>query len=238
MTARPDKGSRVGPAYTLASASPRRRRLAAWLGSPFRAVAFDTPEELAGELAGDPPALAARLAADKARAARDGGVEGPIAAFDTIVDLDGRLLGKPEDLDEARAMLAELSGREHLVHTGVAFLCPEDAAPRAFAVTTPVRMRELAEDDVEAWVAKGELLGCAGAYNIESHLASVEADECFQNVAGLPLCHLYAVLASGEAPCAPEGLVPPNLRCDTERGVRCLLGEALTTASRPAGTSR
>ena len=225
-TVRPgDKG------LLLASASPRRRRLLQWLEIPFHAAAFDTPEEMTGELASDPPALAAALAGEKALAAHEAGETGLILGFDTIVDLDGRLLGKPADLAEAREMLDQLSGRDHFVHTGVALMCPEDEVPRTFAVSTRVTMRSLEDDDVEAWIEAGELLGCAGAYNIESHLGSVATDQCFQNVAGLPLCHVYALLASGDIPCVPEGLRAPAERCCAERGVACELGPRITGGS-------
>lgn len=223
-----DTRSDTPPRLVIASASPRRRRLAQWLETPIEVTSVDTPEVMTGERAADPPALAAHLAGEKALAARGAGERGLIAAFDTIVDLDGRLLGKPADLAEAREMLRDLSGREHLVHTGIALLCPGGDAPRTFAVSTRVRMRGLSEADIDAWAAAGELLGCAGAYNIESHLAEVEADECFQNVAGLPLCHLFRALAGGEMPGAPTGLVAPNVRCDLARGTHCLLGPVLT----------
>jgi septum formation protein len=221
----------------LASASPRRRRLLAWLGLPYAVRATDTPEDMSGPLADDPPALACVLAADKALAARESMASGPhtaadagslVVACDTIVVLDGAVLGKPRDLPDAYRMLRALSGRTHEVVTGVALLWPGSEAPATFPVATPVLMRTLSDDDMRAWADKGELLGCAGAYNIESHLASVSLDQCFQNVAGLPLCHLFAALAGGGL----AGLESPVSACDASRGVACQLGPRLVGQSR------
>jgi septum formation protein len=210
----------------LASASPRRRRLLAWLGVPYTTSATDIPEDLTRDL--PPDVLARRIAEEKAVAAREA-VDGEelIVTCDTIVVLDGRVLGKPADLDEARRMLRDLSGRSHEVVTGVALLPPGERAPFGFAVTTKVEMRDLEDADIEAWAAKGELLGCAGAYNIESHLATVAATECYQNVAGLPLCHLWRTLSSGGFG-EIDGLTAPCDACEEARGVVCELGRDLT----------
>ncbi|TDB38146.1 MAG: Maf-like protein [Actinobacteria bacterium] len=212
----------------LASASPRRRRLVGWLGLVVDVTSVDTPEELDSPLAAIPARLAASIAAEKAQAARTAGErERLVLALDTIVVADGEVLGKPTDLEDAYAMLRALSGRTHNVVTGVAFLEPGADAPRTFAVTTRVQMRKLSDDDIDAWAEKGELMGCAGAYNIEHHLASVALDECYQNVAGMPLCHLHAALASGDIAAAPDGLTSPVAACDAALGRRCALGPSL-----------
>jgi septum formation protein len=210
----------------LASASPRRRRLLAMLGAPYEVTAVDTPEDLTSPLRGVPPILARSIASEKALAARsETGADVTILAFDTIVVVDRRVLGKPIDLDDAFEMLRLLSGRAHDVITGVAVLLPGADEPRTFAVTTPVRMRELSEDDLRAWAEKGELLGCAGGYNIESHLASVDDGECFQNVAGLPLCHLYrALVRDGQL-----GLTSPVAACDAARCTTCAAGPRIVS---------
>lgn len=217
------------PAVVLASQSPRRRRLLSWLGLGFRVTSVDTPEELVSPLASEPERLASHLAAEKARAALAiGAVGAPTLTFDTIVVLDGRVLGKPEDEADAREMLAALSGRTHQVVTGVAVLCLGDDEPHTFAVTTNVRMKDLTERQTEAWLARGEYLGCAGAYNIEAQVAEVDIDECFQNVAGLPLCHLYRELCRGAASeCLAEPPVSPVLACDEALHRRCRLGPVL-----------
>ena len=88
--------------------------------------------------------------------------------FDTIVVHDGAVLGKPRDEPDAWRMLRALSGRTHEVVTGVAVLCPDETAPRTFAVTTKVTMKPLTDCQIEAWMAMGTFMGCAGAYNIEA----------------------------------------------------------------------
>jgi septum formation protein len=138
------------------------------------------------------------------------------------------VLGKPADVDDAWRMLRSLSGRTHQVVTGVALLSPDAPADesRVFSVTTNVEMRPLTDTDIEAWMAHGTFLGCAGAYNIEAQVAEVTADECYQNVAGLPLCHLYASLAEGaNALGAVPGVpVSPVAACDAALERRCRLG--------------
>jgi septum formation protein len=215
----------------LASASPRRRRLLHWLGVPFEALATNTAEDLSSPMRDAPPLLAASLAADKARAARAtlGVGAGPIVAFDTIVVLDQEVLGKPADAADARRMLRALSGRRHQVVTGVAVLSSGDLDPETFAVTTDVDMRDLDDAAIDAWVAGDEALGCAGAYNIERHLASVGDDGCYQNVAGLPLCHVYEMLGR----LGVEGLESPIAACDAALGRSCTLGPRACGATLP-----
>ncbi len=220
----------------LASQSPRRRRLLTWLGLPFEVDAIETPEELDSPLASDPPALATHLAAEKAIAVRDAGLAGDalVLCFDTIVVHDGRVLGKPADRREAHRMLRELSGRAHEVVTGCAMLCAGEPVPQTFAVTTPVRMRALDDEAIAAWMAQGTYLGCAGAYNIEAQMASVDTGECYQNVAGLPLCHVFAALRrlSGRG-CPDLSPASPVRTCDETLGRTCLLGPRVTASARP-----
>ena len=228
-------GTSSAAEVVLASQSPRRRRLLEWLGMPFVSTAVDTPEDLDTPLACDPEALAASLAAEKADAARaDGhGGDGLVLCFDTIVVLDGAVLGKPRDVADAWRMLRVLSGRTHQVVTGVATLCPGDADPRTFAVVTNVEMRPLSDCQIEAWMAEGTFLGCAGAYNIEAQVAEVTAEECYQNVAGLPLCHVYATLARGDAPCLPGVPSVPIAACDAALGRTCRLGPRVVASADP-----
>ncbi|MCL2503015.1 MAG: Maf family protein [Coriobacteriia bacterium] len=221
-----------GPRIVLASFSPRRRRLLACLGIPFEACAVDTPEDISGPLANNPSALAAHLAVEKALAARTEGI-GPgalILAFDTIVVADGVLLGKPTDESDARRMLRMLSGESHQVVTGAALLAPGDSAPASFAVTSNVSMRKLPNEQIDAWLASDEYVGCAGAYNIEKNLARVDSLECHQNVCGLPLCHLYCELSTRYPRYAP-GIVSPVAACDQMLGRSCGLGAQMGCGS-------
>lgn len=197
------------------------------LGLPYECVAVETDENLDSPLAQDPPSLAIVLAREKVRAARVAGTEGVILGFDTIVVHEGRLLGKPVDLEDAHRMLRDLSGTTHEVVTGVAVSDPRSSAVHTFAVRTPVRMRALTADEIDAWVAQGELLGCAGAYNIESHLAEVDCDQCLQNVAGLPLCHLHLVLTRIHEELGIDSPRTPVEACDKARGLQCVLGPKL-----------
>lgn len=217
----------------LASASPRRRRLIDWLGIGVHLTAVDTPEELDGPLASDPPRLACALAAEKATAAAE---ESPpdslVLAFDTIVVLDGEVLGKPRDVPDAWRMLRALSGRTHEVVTGVALLDPGSTRPRTFPVVTNVRMKPLSDCQIEAWMALGEFLGCAGAYNIEGQVAEVDIDECYQNVAGLPLCHVFAALTGDSSACSVTGEVSsPIAPCDAALRRTCALGPGLVASA-------
>lgn len=181
----------------------------------------DTDEDLSSPLRSVPSVLARSIAADKARDALEGAVaQSALVTCDTIVVLDRAVMGKPVDEADAASMLRALSGRTHQVITGVAIVAPGKREPVTFAVTTAVEMRELDEDAIASWIAKGEAMGCAGAYNIEHHLASVTDDECYQNVAGLPLCHLYQRLDR----IGVQGLTEPVAACDEACGRACVLG--------------
>lgn len=221
----------------LASQSPRRRRLLEWLGLPFATTAVDTPEDLDSPLASQPALLAADLAAEKAVAAREHGHAGDelVLCFDTIVVLDGGVLGKPADTDDAWRMLRALSGRTHQVVTGVALLAPDMSEPRTFAVTTDVSMRDLDDEAISSWMAHGTFLGCAGAYNIEAQVAEVGLDDCYQNVAGLPLCHIYSELASDPAihTWLPGEPAVPVDACDAALCRTCRLGPRVTSGGTP-----
>lgn len=203
-----------------------------WLGIEFLCASVDTPEELDSPLANDPPRLAMALAAEKVHAAR----ELPIAAnamvlcFDTIVVHDGRLLGKPADAADAIRMLRELSGQTHQVVTGCAISHVGAGEPSLFAVETNVTMHELDDVRIAQWMAQGTYLGCAGAYNIEAQVARVTTDECYQNVAGLPLCHLHAELSKLPDDVRPPGLSSPIATCDSALSRSCTLGPRVTSA--------
>lgn len=212
----------------LASKSPRRRRLVTWLGLDAETAAVDTPESLDTPLARTPHLLAISLAEEKLTAAAllPQARTKTILCFDTIVVLDERVLGKPVDDDEARAMLRALSGRTHQVITGLSVWFPDESSWRSQAVVTDVQMNALDEAAIEQWLLRGEHLGCAGAYNIEGQIAAVSDRECFQNVAGLPLCHLYNTLASRKDLLGE--ITAPASRCDRELERRCQLAGEVT----------
>ena len=195
----------------LASASPRRRELLAALGVAFEVAPSDVDEAVteADERRG-PAHVAEILALRKARAVLDDYPDAIVIGSDTVVALDGRLLGKPADVDEARAMLDALRGRAHEVVTGVAVL-----GRRHVEVAhgrTLVTMRDYPEAAVEAFIASGSPFDKAGGYAIQDEaFAPVERfDGCRCNVVGLPLGVLRGLLETSapavECPeCAPEG---------------------------------
>ncbi|GAB4279523.1 MAG: nucleoside triphosphate pyrophosphatase [Coriobacteriia bacterium] len=217
----------------LASASPRRRRLLCLLGLEYATTSVEVDETIPAKQV-EPHRFAESLAVEKALAAirlasvqagRTGAHARPLViGADTVVVLGDRVLGKPADREDARRMLQELSGRTHTVITALA-LATGPADVTAFSVSTEVMMERLDDATIDEWLASDEALGCAGAYNIERHLASVSEDECHQNVAGLPACHLYRALK--ERLGSDAGLTPPVAECDRMLGRRCRLGPAL-----------
>lgn len=186
------------PPLVLASGSPRRRELMERLGLAFEVAA--PPEGLEPPWDGTVPALdfAADLARRKASAISVNRPDAIVLGADTIVVLDGAVLGKPRDEHDARAMLFRLAGREHLVHTAVAIDGPGgDERPAAAGIeTTTVRFRPLEPDEIAAYVATGEPLDKAGAYGIQGYGAALveSVRGCFFNVMGLPVTRVLALL--------------------------------------------
>ena len=216
-----------GPRIVLASASPRRRRLFAWYGVPYETAAFDIDETPDAALLADASSVAEDIAGRKGAAASADHPDDLIVSCDTIVVLGTEILGKPTDLPDARRMLDQLSGRVHQVVTGMALGVPGVARPYLMSVVTNVHMHVLTDEGVETWLAEGEALGCAGAYNIERHLAWVDDDECYQNVAGLPLCHLYTLLERATDEWTAGIFERPDEVCDASRGAFCKLGPCM-----------
>jgi MAF protein len=173
----------------LASGSPRRRELLAWLGCVFDVRAVDIDETpLEGE---DPQEYVCRLADSKAKAAaalaRNGSI---ILAADTTVVHQGEIMGKPADPDQADAMLRRLRNQPHQVCT--AFALRSAADQKADLCVSQVPMRDYSDEEITAYVASGDPLDKAGAYGIQNtDFHPVEGfSGCFANVMGLPLCHL------------------------------------------------
>jgi septum formation protein len=178
----------------LASGSPRRRELLGQLAVPFQITVSDAPETLDPRLS--PEAQAIALAERKARAVAADYPNCLVLAADTIVVLDGEILGKPTGDSDAARMLRQLSGREHLVITGLVLLdAARDASWRA-AVTSRVRFRHLSDGEIATYVATGETRDKAGAYAIQGIGSALIAglDGCRSNVVGLPLCEVAALL--------------------------------------------
>jgi septum formation protein len=185
------------PQLVLASASPRRRELLAltrWTALVRPAHADEQP--LDGEAAAG---LARRLSRVKAQAvAADSAAGWLVLAADTVVTLEGALLGKPADAGEARAMLTALRGREHEVVTGLTLQVAGDAWEAHDSCSTRVPMREYTPAEADAYVLSGAAQDKAGAYGIQDHgfepVAMDRMTGCFANVMGLPLCHLTRLM--------------------------------------------
>jgi septum formation protein len=186
----------------LASASPRRAELLASVGLRFRVVPAEIDESAqAGE---EPPGYVARLSAAKSSVIADrlsGGAEPTstlVVAADTTVDVDGRILEKPAGADDARRMLGLLSGRRHLVHTGVTVRAAvaDDGPVDTIVVSTTVEFVELGPDAIEWYVATGEPFGKAGGYAIQGAGGALvrRVDGSVSNVIGLPLAETLALL--------------------------------------------
>lgn len=219
------------PKFLLASASPRRRDLLRLLNISFQVTTTNVDEStIPGESAAS---LVVRLSRLKAQAAMSGYPDMTIIAADTDVELDGSILGKPRDGDDARAMLRALRGREHIVHGGLTILnLPSENDELAEArgigrastngevtleVCTRVWMRNYYESEIEAYVDSGDPLDKAAGYAVQ-HLQFSPVDRvegCFANVMGLPLCHLWNALA------AHLPMPEPCLGCHLHAGGDC-----------------
>ncbi len=182
----------------LASGSPRRSELLGSLGLHFDIIVSDVDEN--PHDCEVPEALALRLAESKACVVSQEYHESVIIAADTLVVIDNAVLGKPADEAQAVEMLQRLRGREHLVHTGLAVICQVRGIANIQLATTPVQMREYTNAEIFQYVATGNPMDKAGAYAIQSNaFQPVESiQQCYANVMGLPLCHLYNALASLE----------------------------------------
>ncbi len=178
----------------LASASPRRKELLSHFLSGFTiepASGPETPPEHAA-----PEEIVKAIAAAKADEVAARHPEDLVIAADTIVELEGRILGKPADEADAFRMLRALSGREHRVYTGVAVRIGNTRLCEAEC--TRVFFRELTDREIAAYIASGEPMDKAGAYGYQGlagvFVERIEGD--YFNVVGLPLCRLGAMLRS------------------------------------------
>lgn len=173
--------------FVLASKSPRRRMLFEGLGFPFEIRTHEVDESFSEELkGGDIPIY---LAIKKAEAFADGiGEREMIITADTIVWINGRALNKPEDRDEAKAMLTEISGATHSVFTGVCMTTKK--AQRSFAEETKVTFNALSEVEIDFYLDQYQPFDKAGAYGIQEFIGLIgirRIDGDFYNVVGFPM---------------------------------------------------
>ena len=178
----------------LASNSPRRRELLGQMGiKDFKVAAPNVDESVEDGLS--PAEIVEQLSLRKARAAaKKAGPSDLIIAADTVVALDGKVLGKPHSEEEAFAMLSALSGREHHVYTGVTVLRGEEAATQH--EETAVSFRDVGPEEIRGYIATGEPMDKAGAYGIQGLGALLVSGICgdYCNVVGLPVFRLGRIL--------------------------------------------
>src|SRR5580700_11944429 len=180
------------PVLILASASPRRQELLRNAGIKFEVQAPRIAEDpQPGEIAQH---CAERLALEKALAVARQRPLDVVLGADTVVIVDGQLLGKPSDASDAARMLHMLSGREHQVITGVCLVVGGQST--VASETTSVTMSEISEREITGYVASGEPMDKAGAYAIQGiasrWIPRIEGDYC--NVVGLPVALVWRML--------------------------------------------
>ena len=182
----------------LGSQSPRRRELMSGLDIPYRAISIDADESYPQELeGGDIPIYISRA---KARAymahLHDDDL---LITADTIVWLNGKMLGKPHDESEAREMIRQLSGKVHQVYTGVTFTRLIDGAPvmESLVDKTDVTFRSLSEEEIVYYVENYKPLDKAGAYGVQEYIGYIGVsgmNGSYFNVMGFPIARVYEVL--------------------------------------------
>jgi len=175
----------------LASSSPRRISLLKMLGVTFEPVPASIIEE---KREGEEPAdFARRIAKEKAFQVAERVKAEFVIAADTVVVIDGEVLGKPKDENEARRMLEKLSGRTHKVITAVALYKKESGELLLDHKETLVRFTVLSKAEIDWYIKTGEPMDKAGAYGIQGlgSLFIERIDGCYTNVVGLPLPLLY-----------------------------------------------
>lgn len=171
----------------LASTSPRRRELLSLLGIPFEVRNPICEERLVpGRAAKD---LVAQFARNKADSVARQDSEALVLASDTLIQLNGEVLGKPSDLAEARAMLRQMAGREHRVETAVSLSCLARRIEITQVSTARVWMKPFNAEVHERYLATGDSLGKAGAYSIQGPGSELveRLDGDFTTVVGFPL---------------------------------------------------
>jgi len=181
------------PRLVLASASPRRSALLLQIGLTFEVRPSDIVEPPHTTYSNDPASeVTQKLALLKAAAVSQHFDDALIIGADTLVSLDGELLGKPTDDADAFKMLTHLSDTCHEVVTGVALVDTQTEREVVWSETTQVYFRELQSTEIDAYIASGEASDKAGAYGIQGRGAVFvrRIEGCYFNVVGLPLASL------------------------------------------------
>jgi septum formation protein len=190
----------VMPKLVLASASPRRAEILRASGWQFEALAANADESRHDHEAAT--TYVERVARAKAEVVRSRVPGATVVGADTVVVVDGEILGKPRDEQDARRMLRLLQGRWHQVLTGVAVFNGNMGQPRVAHKVTEVRFAEMKEDEIGWYVDSGEPMENAGAYAIQGFgarfIEGIKGD--YSNVVGLPVRLLYELIMSEARP--------------------------------------
>lgn len=176
----------------LASASPRRRELMEQIGIHPEIIPSQVEEVVTSS---DPEQVVMELAGQKAREVADRlGDNRIVVGSDTVVAVDGAILGKPASEEEASAMIRRIAGRTHQVFTGVSIV--RGQREKTFAVESRVTVYPMSEEEIRGYVAAGESMDKAGAYGIQGRFAAFikELSGSYTNVMGLPVGRLYQEL--------------------------------------------
>jgi septum formation protein len=173
----------------LASASPRRQSLLREAGYEFLVHPANLDESALADSVNLPAEeLSAYLARAKAEAVAMKFPNDVVLAADTIVALNGEVIGKPANADDARRILSRLSGTTHRVITGLAIICSPAGVCLSQTVASTLQMRPLTSAQIDAYIATEDWRGKAGAYGIQDSDPFVERiDGCFTNIVGLPM---------------------------------------------------
>lgn len=188
----PDHSSRI----ILASSSPRRIELLRALGLKFEVVTSEIEEKQ--EPTTSISELVEHNALVKARDVSKKFASGLVIGADTVVVFEGKIYGKPTDLEDARRMLRTLAGRTHQVYSGVAVVRVEDGESRTAHAVTDVTFRCLSEEQIDRYLRMIDPLDKAGAYAIQGAGGIIieKISGCYYNVVGLPLITLDKLLGS------------------------------------------
>lgn len=173
----------------MASNSPRRRQLLAKILTNFEVIPAVSPEVCT---ATKPEEVVKQLAAHKAVEVWNSNRDALVIGCDTVVDLNGKILGKPRDVCEASQMLNSLSGKSHFVHTGLCVVCGSEKT--VLCETSSVTFRELSQAEIDSYVASGAPMDKAGAYGIQECDFISAYGGSYDNIVGLPTETLAAVL--------------------------------------------
>jgi septum formation protein len=179
----------------LASGSPRRKKLLQQINLKFKVLKVDADETFKKDE--KPVHLVKRLSINKLEKAKETGAKGIIITADTIVVLNGKVIGKPKDARDAEKILKALSGKTHIVYTGFSVYNSFNGKIITDYEKTFVTFRKLESNEIKEYIKGGSPMDKAGAYGIQDDYGAVfikKINGCYYNVVGLPLTRVYQSL--------------------------------------------